>query len=399
MFLILHVPDKVYAYTLQVRYMLYNLMKASLEDVISLEAFGDNAVQSSDGAIDSQEIKSSLSPNNPIADRSDDFWKTLFNWLEALKKERSLIKVCKYKLVLISTKHHKAGKLIENLHKANDIKTAIAALETAKNELWGVDLSKKANIPENYAKYLVEIFDKKNKDDVVNIINNFELLNHSNEFDDNLMTEFNNQPIPTEYIQEIYYLVFGWINDNVNYQIKNNVPAFISRREYNEFLSNVIRKYDRDTILHSKSTELSGDGKKAEINKEQIYIKQLEIVKSPFEILLDAANSFMRVSKDIAVWAKKGIIIQTSFDEFEDNLKRAFSDAKVKNTIINRKLSDEEQGLLIYIDCKEKLVRLDSKDTPSYFTTGYYNKLSNEKIVGWHPKYNELLAEVDKNEK
>lgn len=387
-----HVPDKVYAYTLQIRYMLYNLIDALIDDVISVEAYDDNAVESLDGTIDLQQIKSSTSDHNPIANRSTDFWKSFYNWLELLKSDSHLFNKTKFRLIIISAKDHAAGNLIESFSSANNDSDALIVLNQAKDELWGFDLSKKAEIPEKYADHLNELFNTSNQHLVLKIISNFNLSNYSVKFDEELMTKFGDQPIPSEYTLEIFREMLGWLTDECNKQLKCNTPAFITKRDYKEYLTAVIRKYNQDTILKSMSADLSIDGKRSEVQRRSTYIKQLEIVDAPFEVKLDAANSLMRVEHDTAMWAKRGLVIKSSFTEYEEALIRTYDDVKLRNTLTHGALPDEKSGQLLYIDCKQKKFTLQDKNTPDYFTTGYYNMLSNKcNVVGWHPNYLKLL--------
>lgn len=79
-----HVPDKLYGYGLQVRQMLYELLNCSIDSVVSIEKFDDVGVESGEEKIAIQ-TKSALSDRNPVSDKAVDLWKTLYNWLIALK--------------------------------------------------------------------------------------------------------------------------------------------------------------------------------------------------------------------------------------------------------------------------------------------------------------------------
>lgn len=70
-----HVPDKVYAYSLQVRHSLYELLRCSTDDVVSIEVLEDVAVEKKDGSVKATQVKSVLSENNPISNRAKDLWK------------------------------------------------------------------------------------------------------------------------------------------------------------------------------------------------------------------------------------------------------------------------------------------------------------------------------------
>lgn len=72
------VPDKLQGYLLQVKHMLFELI--SVDDrVVSVEILDDVAVET-DGKVIAEQVKSVTSANNPIAERSSVFWKTLYNW-------------------------------------------------------------------------------------------------------------------------------------------------------------------------------------------------------------------------------------------------------------------------------------------------------------------------------
>ena len=81
-----HVPDKVYAYSLQVRHMLYELLDCSDSDTVSVEVYDDIAVEKEDGSIEAVQLKSVLSMNNPISNRAVYLWNTLYNWLIAIQQ-------------------------------------------------------------------------------------------------------------------------------------------------------------------------------------------------------------------------------------------------------------------------------------------------------------------------
>lgn len=80
-----HVPDKLYGYGLQVRQMLYELLNCGIDSVVSVEKFDDVGVENGNEKIAIQ-TKSALSDRNPVSDRAVDLWKTLYNWLIALKE-------------------------------------------------------------------------------------------------------------------------------------------------------------------------------------------------------------------------------------------------------------------------------------------------------------------------
>ena len=69
-----HVPDKVYAYSLQIRHMMYELLDCKDGDAVSVEVFDDIGVERADGTIEAIQAKSALSNRNPVSDRAKDLW-------------------------------------------------------------------------------------------------------------------------------------------------------------------------------------------------------------------------------------------------------------------------------------------------------------------------------------
>ena len=78
------VPGQLLGYGLQYTRMLSLLLESDGNAIVSLEVFEDVVVQNSAGALASQ-TKSSIAGQNPVSNRAEPFWKSLNNWLEAIK--------------------------------------------------------------------------------------------------------------------------------------------------------------------------------------------------------------------------------------------------------------------------------------------------------------------------
>ena len=74
-----HVPDKLEGYLLQTRHALFELISHDSSRVVSVEAYDDVAFENDDTLV-AEQLKSVLSDNNPLADRSVVLWKTIYNW-------------------------------------------------------------------------------------------------------------------------------------------------------------------------------------------------------------------------------------------------------------------------------------------------------------------------------
>lgn len=112
-----HVPDKLEGYMLQVRHALFELIP--LEDrIVSVEAFDDVAVETDDVII-AEQTKSVLSDNNPVANRSVAFWKTLKNWCEYLKSDNLPKKTIILRYVIVAAHALNIGSIPKSFAEAN----------------------------------------------------------------------------------------------------------------------------------------------------------------------------------------------------------------------------------------------------------------------------------------
>ena len=115
-----HVPDKLYGYGLQVRQMLYELLNCEIGSVVSVEKFDDVGVENGNEKTAIQ-TKSALSDRNPVSDRAVDLWKTLYNWLFALKESELPLDSTLFTLVI---NINKSGNIVTWLNQAHDKKEA-----------------------------------------------------------------------------------------------------------------------------------------------------------------------------------------------------------------------------------------------------------------------------------
>ena len=130
-----HVPDKLEGYLLQVRHALFELI--SVDDcVVSVEGYDDVAVENEDVVV-AEQTKSVLSDNNPLANRSIAFWKTLYNWCDYVKNNAFPNKKLVLKYVVISTHTVKIGDIPKSFAKATTTEDAKKALEIARKEWFG----------------------------------------------------------------------------------------------------------------------------------------------------------------------------------------------------------------------------------------------------------------------
>lgn len=397
-----HVPDKVEAFLLQVRHALFELIKAPDEKcIISVEAYDDVALES-DGHVVAEQIKSSLSSNNPVSNRSISLWKTLFNWCKYI--EEGQMEADALKLIVVSTDSVAIGSIPEEFFKASNQSESEAVIVAAKKTLEDTSTDGKLASGE-CKKYIDFCFDSEHRNTFSKIVQLFSIDIHNGTYDELLKQKFCEQLIPPEYADQLFITMLGWVNERVHEFTKNNKPAFISKKEYNDALRREIRGRNQNVILSAVSTQPGRDETTYELDRHDTYIKQLELINLGTDDIYSAAVDYLRTCAEKTNWAKKGLVTDLSFNDYYDSLRRMWESQNNRIRLIYSSThTDNEQGQLLYHDCKISAIpmHLQGCTVPSFFGSGSLHYLANEPSnsprIGWHPNYRTLIKGEDNNE-
>lgn len=397
-----HAVGQLQGYILQVRHMLFEMI--SLDDiVVSIEALDDVAVQTLDGAVIAEQIKSVTSENNPVTDRSIVMWKTLYNWVNYIRDGSLVLDKTTLRLVVMSSHEIKVGDILDQFHRASSKEEAIKALIAAKLKLWGKDNSLKSSVPSSYGQYLDVLFADANEDLVAQIIIKVSLDIHNNDYDDKLIKKFSGQTIPPEFADHLFKYMLGWVNDKVNKYLKQGLPAIITSEEYRKALVAQCRMYNQRNSIPALSMEIDSDKARTEVENQDVYIQQLDWIEMDFDDKLEAASDYLRTKSEKTIRGEKGLVTPQSFDEYTDKICRLWKTQRQQVQLLPA-YSDVAKGKQLYAQTNEAASRytLGDCDTPSFFGSGTLQSLANEPRenpkIGWHPNYLGLLKGGIKNE-
>lgn len=396
-----HVPDKLEGYLLQTRHALFDLISLESNRVVSVEAYDDVAFEDNESLV-AEQLKSVLSANNPLADRSVEFWKAIYNWSKYVSSGSLGNKELQLKFVIVAAHKLQAGDIANSFNNATDIHQAQKALIDAKLEICGTADSPKT-VAKTIESYITYCFAKENETAVLKVIQSFAIDLHNGDYDDKLRERFNNQAIPTEYANELFLYMLGWVNDQIHDQINKNLPAYLSTADYLHELRTQSRRYDLNRILSAVSTMPEEQEMHRELEQRSTYIRQLELINMDYTELLTAACDFLRTRVEKTEWAQRGLVTQESIADYNDVLFRLW---QAQSQISNITFSNDEEkaGKFTYNSCKAQAEgkRLQGCDVPSFFGIGCLHSLadnpSDAPKIGWHPNYVQLLNEVQKDD-
>ena len=396
------VPDKLYAYTLQVRHMMYELISIDSDRIVSVEAIDDVAIET-DEKIIAEQIKSVQSSNNPLTDRATVFWKTLYNWWQYVVSGKLVLEKTVFRMIIISNRTLTTGVIPESFTTADNIDAAREALQKAKETLWGIEEELRKNIPDDYAPYLNTLFDNGNALDVEKIIKAMQIEVHPSDYDDKLYKKFSGLPIPQEYAQELFIYMLGWVYEQVNDQTKTGTPAYIQCGHFRDTLQAQIRRYNQSATLAWATTSPSEQEAQREFKRYDVYIRQLGLIQLDISDKLQAASDYLRTSSEKTIWAEQGIVAPQSFSDYYDSLVRMWRNQS-RLVALSQSGTVVDNGKRVYFTCQEQVrtIRVQGMDAPESFGVGSLHTLANnptdDPLIGWHPSYKELLRAGDSHE-
>lgn len=377
-----HVPDKVYAYSLQIRHMMYELLNCKDGDAVSVEVFDDIGIERADGTIEAIQTKSALSNRNPVSDRAKDLWKTLYNWLLAVQVKEIDIECTNCKLFVTVNKH---GDIVDSFNAANTEEKAYQVWETARNEFYDEEGNEK-EIGQEYANYIRTFFSNKNKSDACKIIKKFKHETLNKTHTESLYERFKEKAyIAKDSLDIMFVYMLGWIDKQTAELVECGKPMIIYSKDFKNELTARYREINQKLSLVEIAPKPSKDTINNELEAFRVYVEQLDIVDCDYTEKIEAVSDYLRASANRTVWAEKGDISEEALSSFSDELIRTWKNTKKILDITHKNLDEVERGQLLYFGCKDKQMNAGIIVSPSFFTSGCFHVLADDESIGWYP--------------
>lgn len=384
-------PGQALGYGLQYTRLTSLLLDAPEGTFCSLEVFDDVAEQSTSGDVRLSQTKSTLG-GNPVSNKSVELWKSLDNWVKAVKA--GLFDPEKTQFELYISKKV-SGEIINAFSGANTNADAKKAVAFARELLWGAapHYPIRSSLSSEIALHVNAVLEA---DDcyLLPILRNLRLECGSGSPVSDLQAKVKRMPVSPTKVDEILKQICGWVKVEVDRLLEARQPAVLSRDKFFAEFTSYVRKTDREQILVSLAPEPSRQEKHAEL--PNVYVQQLDLIDLTFEEKLEAISDFLRACWDRTAWAQKGHVHQSSFNELDAGLNKSWRNIKRRIEVESKAASEVEQGRVLYSDCMEHTSPLQGMDTPAHFVPGCFHRLADEQDLGWHPKYRDLLSSGSK---
>ncbi|MBP3339116.1 MAG: hypothetical protein J6L69_06910 [Lachnospiraceae bacterium] len=388
-----HVPDKLYGYGLQVRQMLYELLNCGIDSVVSVEKFDDVGVENGDEKTAIQ-TKSALSDRNPVSDRAVDLWKTLYNWLIALKENELPLNSALFTLVINT---NKSGNIVTWINQVRDEKEAEEVYEKIKGEFTGED-GKYTEQSDAINNYVITFLSEENKKYALYIIEKFKLVVMDEGHTKKIYDEFRAKSyLPPDIQQLVFDRMLGWIDKTTALQIENGQVMQIAKTRFNNELTLTQKLVNQNKCLVELAPNPTNNEIELQQNEYKTYLRQLQIIDLDYDDQLIAINDYLKASANRTIWAVNGDINEDVLRQYYEDLQKRW---KTKKNIIEMDKAgweDSMRGRYLYNICQDEDVNNSIIMTPRSFKNGCYHELADQQQIGWHPDYKQKLKEDEKN--
>ena len=196
------------------------------------------------------------------------------------------------------------------------------------------------------------------------------LENGSGMPNDDLLSVLRGKAIGEDALEEVLKHLLGWAKRSIDKFIEKKKPAILTWEEFNRQLIAAAKKFDRsDSCLLSTSVVIDPADIDSEL-RSRTYVRQLQAIMCTEDELIRAVNDYLRSAVDRTTWSERGDVVESSFQEFEEGLQRAWENHKTLVEIEQKAAIEEDRGKILYARCMILQYRLQGMEVPSHFVPG-----------------------------
>jgi len=372
------VPASYRGFSYQGTRFLVHLLKSPPGSCVCLEVFEDVSVELPSGDRVAEQNKSYLS-RNPLSTRAPSLWKSLRSWVEEACAERLDPATTFF---ILCAPGATPCEIAKRFHDAKSTKEAEEAIQFAKKELAAAttdDGSPSSDIG----------FVFKNLEALSKVIVQLSIetpLIDADEVKPLMLARL----VSEDAYEDIVRWAHGWVKKHVDAELSRSRPARVKVDDFHQALLNYVRTHDRLDILKS----YAGTPKTEEVKNElavRDYVRQLHLITLEVDGVLEAVNDYLRAVIDRTNWAERGFIDESALDSFATDLTSTWRNIRRRTGLTHNEKPEETQGQLLYSECMEHRAKLDGYEPPAHFVKGSFHALSDDRSIGWHPRYGQLL--------
>ena len=317
--------------------------------------------------------------SNPLTDWSADLWKTIHNWLE----DHGPISTGNVsQLCLFVSPNHAPGPWVKALlaaKTASDVATVVADIQK------GITSTRKKSSTYPFAKRFLDA----GPDEQLGLAMRLQLI---------CQTE------PTQAIRDLYApsvseplldkiiaYALGEAKHRTDRLLELGKPGGLNAGDFQDLIRTFVQTINLPAYFDFDSSPPSPDDIDAALSSKPVFIRQLELINVGKDQQLNAVSDYLRTVANKTKWGAEGILLPQSLNEWDANLLSRHAAICDSFEATLGHLDEVKRGAAIYAECRRVSVALQGKTVPDHFTHGCLNEFSDEKQIGWHPNFNDLL--------
>lgn len=353
---------------------------------LSFECLDDIAIED-EGNVALYQAKLHIKPVQ-LTDRSTDFWKTIRVWSEGIKNGCFNPSVTIF--TLITTASIPEGSFLNLFfsNKEEDRKKIIATMESIATET-----TNKENKP-GY-----DAFSALTEEQKQTLIGNIRITDSNVSIDDTMeQLKYRLElSAPIGALDSFIDSVLGWWFRNSVDMLQAGTKQTISKAAVNNYIQACRDQIRADALPDEFFEKVEIDDAALEESKDKTFVKQLTLVDATKREKKTAISDYKRAYGQRSKWLRDGRVAQSEYDSFDANLQEEWQsrfDMMLDDTEGQGEEERKTAGHMFYREnyvAPQYQLPLFRNNASGYITKGSYQMLSNDKTIGWHPDYKDLL--------
>lgn len=353
---------------------------------LSFECLDDIAIED-EGNVALYQAKLHIKPVQ-LTDRSTDFWKTIRVWSEGIKNGCFNPSVTIF--TLITTASIPEGSFLNLFFsdKEEDRKKIIATMESIATET-----TNKENKP-GY-----DAFSALTEEQKQTLIGNIRITDSNVSIDDTMeQLKYRLElSAPIGALDSFIDSVLGWWFRNSVDMLQAGAKQTISKAAVNNYIQACRDQIRADALPDEFFEKVEIDDAALEESKDKTFVKQLTLVDATKREKKTAISDYKRAYGQRSKWLRDGRVAQSEYDSFDANLQEEWQSRFDMMLDDTEGQGEEERKMAGHMFYRENYVApqyqlpLFRNNASGYITKGSYHMLSNDKTIGWHPDYKDLL--------
>jgi hypothetical protein len=388
-------PGPAAGYAFQFERALYWLAKSPAGFAIGIETQDDVAIMHQDGTRTLEQNKHSIQEKaEPFGDRSKDLWNTLSIWLSALEEGELETGKARFLMVTNKTLPDCIAKQLSNAKTREEIDECINALNVAA-----------VNPSDTIREFTEKVLAAPSEKYLREIILNCELIDETSGASGVTLRESTiaELQIPATFTKDAESIVdelLGWIRRQVLALWQKRTPAWISRDSFVTQFHAVLDRRKRQKGRERAANLIPVYDEQIGREKGRDFVKQIYLVTDDDGRVDESIREFIKCNMEKTRLSADGNITDQDWIDFEDTLRSRWAKISSREKRFGQGKPEEDVGFKILTETtdehRERLAGIETEQV--YLTSGTYHRMADRLVVGWHPRFEELMKQEEAND-